>query len=802
MTRLGPRLIRNLFSADAVGLLLVLTALQLFITGLAASLRNINANYFVPISLAALLMGSGLAKRNWKPYQAAAGIAAAGLVGVWVIGARLAVPLIQLIRAAASTLLLGVPAIRTRSAFDAVPLMEAWSAIVRASAALVSRFQTWFMGRLGEDARVNDPLIRYVIWLWGLWLLAAWMGWFTAQRKAILALLPSSLLLAFVISYSERRVELMWGLVLVMLLLMGVWNYRGHVHQWQSRRIDYADSIRFDSTQAVLLLAVLIGAAAFFAPSISWRTLREYWRPRNENPVAEALGVQPQPVRPASAPTQNPALPREHLLSSGAANSEQLVMTIRTGELPPIWDSSDAQNVPRHYWRSVIYDEYVGAGWVTSSAPRQRYEANTPLIPGLLNGYRPLHLDVQLAAPEGRLFWSGTLYSADIPLTVEWRVRLNPNLFADQSALIQADMFAAVTSATSYTAEAYIPIVTEQALRLAPADYPDAIRTRYLQLPRNTPDRVLKLARDITDGLSNPYDRAKAIETYLRSNYPYDLEVPPPPPGQDVADYFLFDLKKGYCDYYATAMVVLARASGVPARFISGYAPASYDAPNAQYVIRELDAHSWVEVYFPEIGWVEFEPTAAFAEIARETAASSPFPAAQTNTTPSRLLTRFRLEKLAYLLLPCIAVLIAVLLYFTWIERWWYMRLSPAMAVERMYQRLFRLGRPLAGTRTRAETSHEFAEKLITAMNAGRPGSRFKSFYFDAQNEIHALTDLYHTALFRDIAIQHQDAQLAWRTWNQLRRQLWFARLCMSLRRLRRDGIEIPNRSPHDRVPS
>src|SRR4030095_5395751 len=108
-------------------------------------------------------------------------------------------------------------------------------------------------------------------------------------------------------------------------------------------------------------------------------------------------------------------------------------------------------------------------------------------------------------------------------------------------------MFAAPPSATAFSAEAYIPNVTIDELRAAPADYSDEIRARYLQLPRDLPERVSKLANPLTAGKFNSYDKAKAIETYLRTNYPYDLEVPAPPEDQDVADYFLFDLKKGYC---------------------------------------------------------------------------------------------------------------------------------------------------------------------------------------------------------------------------------------------------------------
>ena len=124
-----------------------------------------------------------------------------------------------------------------------------------------------------------------------------------------------------------------------------------------------------------------------------------------------------------AVPVQKPSLPREHLLSGGSAQSQQIVMTIRTGELPPIPSSVLTSDPPRYYWRSVTYDNYGGGGWLTSSAPGQRYEPNTPLLPGLLNGYRTLHLDVEMVEPEGKLFWSGVLFSADVPIRADWRLR-------------------------------------------------------------------------------------------------------------------------------------------------------------------------------------------------------------------------------------------------------------------------------------------------------------------------------------------------------------------------------------------
>jgi len=786
MTELISRLMRKLFTADMMGLVLILIALQIFTLGIAASLPNTDTKYFFAACLIAALLSLGLANRSSGPYSASAGMAALGAIGVWIIGARLVIPLINLLRSVIAVVPQIIPALQSKSTIDTEPMQEAWMVIVQASFAIAVRFQTWFMG-FDTNIRVNDSLIRNMIWLLILWLIAAWMGWFTARRNATLALMPAVLLLAFVTSYSEFRVDLLWWLVFVMLLLMGVWNYKNHTHQWESRKVDYSDSIRYDNTQAVLALAVLVGLIAFITPSISWRAIRDYFRERNENQVADALGVQEQLLRAISVPTQKPSLPRDHLLGGGFANSEELVMTIRTGELPPITNPSLTANAPRYYWRSVIYDEYVGTGWVTSSAPSQRYNANTPLIPGLLSGYKPLHLDVQLVEPEGKTFWSGTLFSADIPLTVNWRLRPTSNLFADQSTLLQADMFAAATNATTYSAETYIPDITITELRAAPADYPEEIRAHYLRLPRELPDRVERLARQITAGKTNPYDKVKAIESYLRTNYPYDLEVPAPPADQDVADYFLFDLKRGYCDYYATAMVVLARASGVPARFVSGYSPGTYDAPNAQYVIRELNAHSWVEVYFPEIGWVEFEPTGSIPEIVRAEKNETLSPNQGTNSAASRLLTRFRIEQLSYVLLPLVTLLFVFLLYFTVIEPWWYLRrLSPAIAIERIYRKFYRAGHPLTGERIHSETAREFAERMLNALHNKFSTSRLKFLYANTQNEINDLTSLYHTALFRDVHIQKKDSHVAWKLWKHIRWQLWFARLTsIKLRNLR-----------------
>ncbi|HJS17171.1 MAG TPA: transglutaminase-like domain-containing protein, partial [Anaerolineales bacterium] len=737
------RLLRKLLSAEVLGVILVILSLQMLAYGISSSLRGTDTIYSFEICLIAAGLGWILSRSKLGVFYSAVIIAALGLAGIWIVSARLSLPLIDLIASITGLLPQIVPAIQEKIPLDTSVVLDAWTVVAQASKALVARWQTWLLG-IDKNVTVNDALIRHMIWSLLIWLLAAWTGWFAARRKAIHALMPSAILLAVVLSYSEFRIYSLWVLVIIMLLLMGLWNYKDHTAQWQRRRVDYSDSILYDNTQAVVFLAILVGSAAFSIPSFSWRDVRDFLRERNSNEAAEMLGIRQQSVPKANTVFQKPSLPREHLLTEGFALSQELVMTVRTGELPPVANPGLTTDAPRHYWRSTIYDEYQGAGWVTSAASPQNYEANTPLVPGLLDGYRLLHLDVQLQQPEGKLFWSGILFSADVPFRADWRLRPRTSLFVDQTALLQADLFAAASSADDYRVDAYVPLATVEELRSAPAGYPEEIRARYLRLPRELPERVHDLAREITRGIENPYDKAKAIESYLRTNYPYDLEVPAPPQDQDVADYFLFDLKRGYCDYYATAMVVLARASGLPARFVSGYSSGSYDAPNAQYIVRELNAHSWAEIYFPEIGWVEFEPTASQPEIER-IESEAEIPATDRSVTlTEKFIFQLTNTGILYWITLFVIALFLVLLYFMVLERLWILSFDPARAIAFLYRRYYRMGRSLAGERTRAETASEFTYKLIHTMdelrsNRSNPAKPFNRFPVEACQ----LTDVY-----------------------------------------------------------
>ncbi|MDE3244374.1 MAG: transglutaminase domain-containing protein, partial [Nitrospirota bacterium] len=137
--------------------------------------------------------------------------------------------------------------------------------------------------------------------------------------------------------------------------------------------------------------------------------------------------------------------------------------------------------------------------------------------------------------------------------------------------------------------------------------YPQAITDQYLQLPELSP-KVEALAQQVTVEARTPYERIVAIEGHLRSVYRYSLDVGTTIPVNPVEE-FLFVRKTGYCEHYATAMVMMVRALGIPARLVTGFLPGEWNGFGRYYTIRQRDAHAWVEVYFPRSGWVTFDPT-------------------------------------------------------------------------------------------------------------------------------------------------------------------------------------------------
>ncbi|HET7421056.1 MAG TPA: transglutaminase domain-containing protein [Candidatus Dormibacteraeota bacterium] len=231
--------------------------------------------------------------------------------------------------------------------------------------------------------------------------------------------------------------------------------------------------------------------------------------------------------------------------------------------------------------------------------------------------------------PQGNsdlIFYPGQLYKVDRP-TVAAQVPIN-GIFVNNS-LYSIDRLSTTQGATSvgsYSVTVEYSTATATELESAGTNYPAWVE-QYMSLPgigyrsAFVQDRIHQLALDVVNaaGATTPYDEAAAIETYLRnpSNFTYDLHPPQPAPGEDPLYHFLFVSKRGYCEFFASAMGDMLRSLGVPTRLVNGFGPGEFDTQLQAYVVRGQDAHTWVEVYFPApagssqpYGWIQFEPTA------------------------------------------------------------------------------------------------------------------------------------------------------------------------------------------------
>ena len=156
-----------------------------------------------------------------------------------------------------------------------------------------------------------------------------------------------------------------------------------------------------------------------------------------------------------------------------------------------------------------------------------------------------------------------------------------------------------------------MPVPAPGLLRRRGEEVPPSIHDRYLRLPI-LPARVSTLAEALTSGHVSAYEKAVAINQYLLRHYAYNLQAPRLPERADAVDYLLFESKQGACEAFASAMTVLLRAAGVPARLVTGYTTGTYNLFTGYYEVRNSDAHAWVEVFIPGAGWIEFEPTPGF----------------------------------------------------------------------------------------------------------------------------------------------------------------------------------------------
>ena len=663
-------------------------------------------------------------------------------------------------------------------------LWELWQSIL----VLLGRAGAWLLS-LPAEQTVFDPVSTALVWGFAAWLVALWAGWTVSRRsKPLAALLPAGALLANALSYTWASSTTLLSFLSATLILMAVCQHNARENRWVRVGIDFSRDLWVDLLVAASIISVVLMGAASIAPSLSIQKLIEFVeglvesRETDTERIAQSLGLEQQPASPREVSTfeelRVTSLPRRHLIGSGPELSEQVVMIIRTGELPPALDATLLPYPPPvYYWQSLIYDRYEGRGWVTSRADLVDYGPGQAASPLEVPYHRPLRQDVRFVEDMGGILHVvGTLVAVDQEYTVAWR---GPN-----------DPFGGTVGGRGpverYRADSLIPVATEEDLRNAEADYPFWLQRRYLQLPEVMTDRVLSLARDLTATEPTPYDRALAIEAYLRT-FPYTLDVPYPPYNQEMVDYFLFDLQKGYCDYYATAMVVLARAAGLPARMVIGYLGSNYDVGEARYVISEADAHAWPEIYFPGYGWIPFEPTSGRPPLERaleldDLAWLGPDETAFEPLVPADSSRGLNLWPWLLGIVGAVGALLAR----TGIDALALRLRLPAATVAALYRRLWRHARRLGVKTCDGDTPYEFIEafeRRLEEIKEDRPGEA--ALLQPAHQEARFLIELYVRQQYTPMPVERAGQGLAIATWWRLRWRLWLAWLLRKSRRER-----------------
>lgn len=774
----------------------------------------------VYVALVSALLNAILAHTALRAHWAALISAGSGLLYVSQSLARfIPPPLRATIELARGAQWLWMRTVHSGGQLDLIPpTLPLWSQSGTRLLTLGERLSSWANTLVTGQSDQNPVAFLFVAGLivWGG---AAWAMWITMRRgQAVLAMLPLGLGLSVSAYLGGGTIGYLATFACSVLMLLPILNLSWQERRWEDAGIDYSTEIRFDVWQVTVLFAIAALILALITPSISIpRLLIAFWdvasRPMQtlEDAVLRFFGnvePVPQPQIPVpgqgegAQPPPGASLPRAHLLGGSAGKSNEVVMVVCTDSPPPPPEELLMEGLaapgPRYYWKGITYDLYTGQRWTNAASRTVEVPAYEPVIQSVVTPALVLEQRFLIQAPHGR-----TLYAAAEAARVDQRVESRQRTAGDLIGLeSQIDDYVVYSEIPQASVRQLIDQSqpgqdrTHISPTLVLPVYPPDLLDRYLQLPSTLPERVPALAHEIVAGVDSTYGQALAIERYLRQ-FPYDLDVATPPPGRDVVDYFVFDAQRGYCDYYASAFVVLARAAGIPARLAIGFVTGAYDEGLGCHVVAERDAHSWPEVYFGEHGWIAFEPTAAYATLVRPDDPIRPTALNPSIQPPPdrpwdvvlrewwrrmRQSGRNDVTRAAALA----AGVTATLLLLAWmiaraVRAHRHRRLPPVLGIAVCYAEMCRLGQELGARRQPQDTPAEYARVLSAVLHtrvARWPWStpELMSQQAEAAHDTIRLSQAYQRASYFPQSISAQERARIDQLWQSLQRRMrWLA---------------------------
>ena len=454
---------------------------------------------------------------------------------------------------------------------------------------------------------VEDPLFFIALMSIAFWIISSWAGFTLVRNQNYLgAILPAAIGLIIIQNYDRVVPGRLWFLAFfafIALLLLGRLQFLQNKESWRKRRIFLSPDTGVDLTSSMAVAAGLIIILAWTVPASlsSMNTAVKTWN-RVTKPWHELTERMENAVSALESPSggQNGEFFGSNLaLGRGFPLSDLVMFQVETPDLP------FEEKPPRYYWRGRTYDRFVNGQWYTSGTVREEYS------PAVTN---PFQVDIQEKTPARFVFNTGQtnfslLYSPAQPIWIS-RPGVTFAIPADVGKDIVAwHAYPSLRGGETYQLDAILSNPNRQQLQEAGTVYPEWVNQKYLQLPQDFSPRIQELAKEITVDAQTPYEKASLITRYLRENIVYSQTIPEPPRNKDRLEWVLFDYKQAFCVYYASAEILMLRSLGVPARMAVGFAQGERDGN--KYIVRRLNSHAWPEVYFPDIGWVEFEPTAS-----------------------------------------------------------------------------------------------------------------------------------------------------------------------------------------------
>jgi transglutaminase-like putative cysteine protease len=453
---------------------------------------------------------------------------------------------------------------------------------------------------------VEDPLFFVALMSIAFWIISSWAAFTLVRNQNFLgAVLPSAIGLLIIQNYDGRVAGRLWFLAFfafIALLLLGRLQFLENKVSWRARRIFVSPDNHVDLTSSMAIAAGLIIMVAWTVPASlsSMNSAVKTWN-RVTKPWHEFTKKMENAVSALESPSGGRIgefFGAELALGRGFPLSDLVMFQVQAPEIPT------EEKPPRYYWRGRTYDRFVNGQWYTSGTERDEYS------PAVTN---PLQVDMTEKTPAHFVFNTGDtnfslLYSPAQPI---WVSRPGVTFAVPTGAgkdIVAWHAFPALRGGEAYQLDAVLLNPDRQQLQEAGTAYPEWVTQKYLQMPRDFSPRIQELAQQITAEAQTPFEKSIAITRYLRENLTYSQTIPDAPRNRDRLEWVLFEHKQAYCVYYASAEVLMLRSVGVPARMAVGFAQGERDGNN--YTVRRLNSHAWPEVYFPGIGWVEFEPTA------------------------------------------------------------------------------------------------------------------------------------------------------------------------------------------------